>query len=139
MAALIVENRRILLGQRSAERAFYPGVWDVFGGHIEPQESCEQTLLRELDEELGIVPTAWIQIGIVPEPDPARHGEGRYIFFLVTAWNGTPTNRQLHEHSRIEWFSLDQAVRLNLAHPSYAHLFKQLLTTGADNECAALD
>jgi 8-oxo-dGTP diphosphatase len=139
VAALIVENQRILLGQRSAERAFYPGVWDVFGGHLEPQESCEQALLRELDEELGITPTAWIQIEILPEPDPERHEEGRYIFFLVTAWNGTPTNSQSHEHTRIEWFSLDQAVWLDLAHPSYAHLFTQHLTNEADNECEALD
>ena len=128
VAALIVKNQKILLGQRSAERSFYPGVWDVFGGHIEPQESYQQALLRELHEELGIIPTAWTQIEIFPEPDPARHGEGQYIFFLVTDWNGTPTNRQLHEHTRIEWFSLDQAVRLDLAHPSYAHLFAQLLT-----------
>ena len=132
VAALIVKNQEILLGQRSAERFFYPGVWDVFGGHIEPQESYQQALLRELHEELGIIPTAWTQIEIFTEPDPAPHGEGQYIFFLVTAWNGTPTNRQLHEHARIEWFSLDQAVRLDLAHPSYAHIFTQLLTNEAD-------
>jgi 8-oxo-dGTP diphosphatase len=59
VAALIVKNQKILLGQRSAERSFYPGVWDVFGGHVEPQESYQQALLRELHEELGIIPTAW--------------------------------------------------------------------------------
>ena len=127
VAALIVKNKKILLGQRSSERFFYPGVWDVFGGHVEPQESYQQALLRELPEELGIIPTAWTQIEILPEPDPARHGEGQYIFFLVTAWNGTPFNRQLHEHTRIQWFSLDQVGRLDLAHPSYVELFMRLL------------
>lgn len=101
-------------------------------------ESCKQTLLRELHEELDMIPTAWRELEVLPEPDPERHGEGRYIRFHVTAWNGTPTNRQLHEHSRIAWFTLDQAVQLDLAHPSYAHLFKQLLTNDADNECEAL-
>ena len=128
VAALIVRNQRILLGKRSTERAFYPGVWDVFGGHIEAQESCEEALLRELDEELGITATAWTHLETLPEPDPEQQGEGRYTFFLVTAWEGAPTNRQSHEHSSIEWFSLDQAVRLDLAHPSYAQLFARLLT-----------
>lgn len=127
VAAVIVEGQKILLGRRSAERAFYPDVWDVFGGHVEPQESCEQALLRELDEELGITPTAWAHIETLSEPDPEQHGEGRYIFYLVSAWNGTPANRQFHEHSRIEWFSLDRAMELNLAHPAYSDLFARLL------------
>ena len=131
VAALIVKNQRILLGQRSSERFFYPGVWDVFGGHVEPQESYQQALRRELHEELGIIPTAWTQIEILPEPDPARHGEGQYIFFLVTAWNGTPVNRQLHEHTLIQWFSLDQVGRLDLAHPSYVELFMRLVRNEA--------
>lgn len=38
VAALIIRSQRILLGQRSARREFYPGVWDVFGGHVELDE-----------------------------------------------------------------------------------------------------
>ena len=59
VAALIIQSQMILLGQRSAARAFYPGVWDVFGGHVEPGEQHHQTLIRELQEELGITPTEW--------------------------------------------------------------------------------
>jgi 8-oxo-dGTP diphosphatase len=57
VAALIVESQMILLGQRSPTRAFYPNVWDVFGGHLEAGEQPHQTLVRELQEDLDITPT----------------------------------------------------------------------------------
>ncbi len=133
-AALIVEGQKILLGRRSAGRAFYPSVWDVFGGHLEPRETYEQALVRELGEELGITPTAWARVATVSEPDPDGAGVGRYVFFLVTAWDGTPSNRQPHEHDRVEWFSLDQAVRLDLAHPAYRDVFARVLTNKEGGE-----
>lgn len=34
----------------------YPGVWGLFGGHIEPGESADTGVRRELMEELGYVP-----------------------------------------------------------------------------------
>jgi hypothetical protein len=37
VAALIIQSQMILLGQRSATRPFYPAVWDVFGGHVQPE------------------------------------------------------------------------------------------------------
>jgi 8-oxo-dGTP pyrophosphatase MutT (NUDIX family) len=62
------EDRRdasplVLLGRREAGRAFYPGVWDVLGGHLEPGETSEQALARELREEVGVTPTAWRYLG----------------------------------------------------------------------------
>lgn len=38
----------ILLVRRAANRAFYPDVWDAPGGHCEPGEQPEHTLVREL-------------------------------------------------------------------------------------------
>jgi len=51
---------RIFLAKRAACHHSYPGVWDLPGGHCEPGESQEQTLTRELQEELGITPNAGI-------------------------------------------------------------------------------
>jgi mutator protein MutT len=123
VAALIIRSQMILLGQRSSERAFYPGVWDIFGGHVEPGEQHHQTLVRELEEELGIVPTQWtfLEMFKVPSEQLTLH------LYLVTAWSGTPVNRQSEEHSAIGWFSLAQATQLPLAHPSYPALFARYL------------
>ena len=131
-AALIVESQMILLGQRSPTRTFYPNVWDVFGGHIEPGEHQQQTLVRELQEELGITPTKWNFLETIVASIPEQRGVQPYQLYLhlylVTAWFGIPVNRQYHEHASIQWFSLAQAVQLDLAHPTYPQIFAKYLT-----------
>ena len=124
VAALIIRSQKILLGKRSATREFYPGVWDVFGGHVEPSEQGEQTLIRELQEELGITPTNWSYLETI---SPGGSDDLTVHLYLVTDWTGTPTNRQLHEHSTIGWFSLAEATQLALAHPIYPTIFARYL------------
>jgi 8-oxo-dGTP diphosphatase len=132
VAALIIQSQRILLGQRAADRAFYPGVWDVFGGHMEPGEGQQQTLVRELQEELGITPTqeAYLEtIHLSPPASPGQVADQVIVhLYRVTAWEGRPTNRQPHEHRVIGWFSLAEATQLPLADPGYAVLFARYLT-----------
>jgi mutator protein MutT len=126
-AALIIRSQKILLGHRSARRTFYPDVWDVFGGHVEPGEQHEQTLMRELQEELGITLTQWSYLEGISFPSEPSNQVTVYLY-LVTDWTGTPTNRQLEEHSTIGWFSLEQAAGLPLAHPDYPTIFAKYLT-----------
>lgn len=51
--ALIDVDARILLAQRPAGRPM-AGLWEFPGGKIEASERPEETLIRELKEELGI-------------------------------------------------------------------------------------
>ena len=127
VAALIIQSDMILLGRRSSTRAFYPDVWDVFGGHVEPGEHREQTLVRELEEEIGVTATEWTYLETlnVPSDQLTMH------LYLVTAWSGIIVNRQPEEHSAIGWFSLAQATQLDLAHPSYPMLFARYLASGS--------
>jgi 8-oxo-dGTP pyrophosphatase MutT (NUDIX family) len=43
---------KVLLQKRAASRALYPNKWEIPGGHTEAEESPEQTIKRELFEEL---------------------------------------------------------------------------------------
>lgn len=54
MGALVRDGRnRVFVQRRSPDRRLLPGVWDVVGGHLEPGETPEQALARELAEETG--------------------------------------------------------------------------------------
>jgi len=52
--ALVDADGRVLIAQRPAGKAM-AGLWEFPGGKIEPGEPPEQSLVRELREELGIV------------------------------------------------------------------------------------
>lgn len=131
VVGLLIQDNRILLGLRSPTRSAYPNVWDAFGGHVEPGEDQPQTLVRELREELGITPIQWTYLETMSITTSEGQNAARILLevhlYLVTEWSGVPLNCQLHEHSTIEWFSLDQAVRLDLAHPSYPQIFAKIL------------
>jgi 8-oxo-dGTP diphosphatase len=51
---LVVDDAgRIFFQKRSATRKLFPNTWDVVGGHVEPGETLEETVRRELAEETG--------------------------------------------------------------------------------------
>ena len=51
--ALVDADGRVLIAQRPVGKSM-AGLWEFPGGKVEPGERPEQTLIRELDEELGI-------------------------------------------------------------------------------------
>lgn len=54
VGALIRDGRhRVYAQRRSPDRRLLPGIWDIVGGHVEPGETPEQTLAREIEEETG--------------------------------------------------------------------------------------
>jgi 8-oxo-dGTP diphosphatase len=52
--ALVDVDGRVLLAQRPPGKTL-AGLWEFPGGKVEPGETPEETLVRELHEELGIV------------------------------------------------------------------------------------
>lgn len=51
--ALVDIDNRVLIAQRPADKAL-GGLWEFPGGKVEPGERLEDSLIRELHEELGI-------------------------------------------------------------------------------------
>jgi 8-oxo-dGTP diphosphatase len=119
---ILFKDGRVLLGKRSPDREVYPNEWDVIGGHCLPGEKPAQTLVREMQEEIGVTPTAFSELAVLREPRPELYGEREYYIFLATGWVGQGPIVLEAEHSEIRWFAVDEAMRLDLAHPAYVDL-----------------
>jgi 8-oxo-dGTP diphosphatase len=52
-AAVIIEDNKVLLTKRPEDKK-HPGFWEFPGGKIDPGESPEEALHREIREELGV-------------------------------------------------------------------------------------
>jgi 8-oxo-dGTP diphosphatase len=88
-AALVDPEGRILLQQRSPHRRF-AGMWEFPGGKIEPGETPEAALIRELKEELGIETDSAC---LAPATFASHASDGEHILLLVYVcrkWRGSP-------------------------------------------------
>ncbi|MBI2850401.1 MAG: NUDIX hydrolase [Chloroflexi bacterium] len=127
-AGILFRDNKVLLGKRCSDRDFYPDTWDLPGGHCKDNETPEETLLRELKEELGITITEFNYVALLHEPKVSLYGEYYYHIYLVTNWLGAVRNLTTGEHSEIRWFEPDDALKLDLVHPDYPALFRQINT-----------
>jgi 8-oxo-dGTP diphosphatase len=53
-AGIIQKNTKILIAQRKKDSWMEPNKWEFPGGKVEPHETYEDCLIREIQEELGI-------------------------------------------------------------------------------------
>jgi 8-oxo-dGTP diphosphatase len=95
VAAIIERQGRILIGQRQPEQS-HPLKWEFPGGKVEPGETPERALTRELEEELAIRHARGAEITryefAYPGKDPIL-----LIFHQVTEFEGEPQNRIYRE------------------------------------------
>jgi 8-oxo-dGTP diphosphatase len=100
-AALIVRDSEVLIGQRRANQPMAL-LWEFPGGKIEPGESAQQALARELDEELGIKATVGPKV--IQIRHNYRHGGAVDLqFFSVREFEGEIQN-QIYE--QVRWVKL---------------------------------
>lgn len=97
--ALIDPDGRVLLAQRPADKAM-GGLWEFPGGKMEPGETPEATLIRELREELGIA----VKEACLAPFTFASHAYTDFHLlmplYLCRRWEGAP---QPLEHAALKW------------------------------------
>ena len=118
VAGAMIKDGRILLCHRSPNRRWYPDVWDLPGGHVEPGETSAEALKRELLEELGVSVRSLARHPL----DRVRTPEFELDIWPVTDWHGTPANLVPDEHDAIAWFAAEDLTTLEMAHHSYLAL-----------------
>ena len=82
--ALFLRNQEVLLGKRTPFRTMRANFWDLIGGHCECNETPEQTLLREVKEELGVTPTAFTRVATIKQSASETYEEYTYLIYMVT-------------------------------------------------------
>lgn len=88
-AALVDRDGRVLV-QRRREGGPMAGLWEFPGGKIEPGETPEAALIRELEEELGIdvTPACLAPAAFASEPLVDRHLI--LLLYVCRKWRGLP-------------------------------------------------
>jgi len=98
-AALIDADGRVLICQRPAGKQL-AGLWEFPGGKVEPGETPEACLIRELDEELGIKVA---HACLAPFVFASHSYDGFHLMmplYLVRRWEGFVTAK---EHEALAW------------------------------------
>jgi 8-oxo-dGTP diphosphatase len=102
--ALLDADQRILLAKRPAGKPM-AGLWEFPGGKIEPGETPEQAIVRELREELGVEPCERClhPFAFVSHPYETFHIV--MPLFVCRTWDGFPHPREGQE---LAWVKKDK-------------------------------
>jgi len=97
--ALIDSDGRVLLAQRPPGKAM-GGLWEFPGGKVDSGETPEDTLIRELREELGITVKEACLAPFTFASHPYQDFHLLMPLYVCRRWDGRP---QALEHSALKW------------------------------------
>jgi NAD+ diphosphatase len=128
---LITDGERALLGRQAS---WPPGRYSTIAGFVEPGESLEDAVLREVFEETGVIVTNPRYDSSQPWPFPSS----LMIGFLAQAERGSPI-RIGEELEDARWFTREEirSDGLPLVPPSHSISYR-LITTWLESEGQSL-
>jgi 8-oxo-dGTP diphosphatase len=109
VGAAIVRGDRCLVARRGSGMSA-PGLWEFPGGKIEPGESAEAALARELREELGVE----VEVGVLLGRGRAPAG-GVLVELDVFAARLVRGDAVAREHAEVAWLGAEALAQLDWA------------------------
>ncbi|PHQ49432.1 DNA mismatch repair protein MutT [Streptomyces cinnamoneus] len=122
----VLHQGRLLAARRSAPPEL-AGRWELPGGKMEPGETPQEALVRELREELGV------------EAEPLERIEGEwplkppYVLHVWTARLLSGEPRPLEDHDELRWLTpdrIDEVDWLEQDRPAVAAAVRLLAAAG---------
>jgi 8-oxo-dGTP pyrophosphatase MutT (NUDIX family) len=111
---LILRRQEEILLDRRCNTGFQDGNYSLVAGHVEAGESVIAALIREAQEEAGII-LSLDAVGFVHLMHRKSEDDLYYFdsYFAADCWVGEVTNCEPHKCDDLRWFSLN-SLPLNL-------------------------
>ncbi len=81
------EQGQYLLCKMADDHGVYPGQWGIVGGGMEPDETVEETVTREIKEEVGLDVQTIKKLSFADDKRTKIHRDGtseeQYLIFLL--------------------------------------------------------
>jgi 8-oxo-dGTP diphosphatase len=107
-AALVDGDGRVLVQQRPEGKSM-AGLWEFPGGKVEPGETLEASLIRELREELGIDVAHNCLAPACFASEPLGHQHLLLLLYVCRKWTGTAEPRHA---AALQWLRPSQLFAL---------------------------
>ena len=104
VAVLIDKNDSLLLARRAVDPA--KGKWDILGGFIEPGESAEEAVAREIKEETSLEVTGVEYLGSIP--DEYGHNGTPTLNLVFSAQVSAGDPKAQDDVASLHWVSVGQ-------------------------------
>lgn len=111
-------NEVLLLLRDDNSEILYPNMWDIPGGNVENDENPEETVRREMIEEMGLNNLGEISLFKIFTSENLTD----YIFWKRLDIN--PAEIDLKEGQRIQFFNINQIRQMKLAF-NYNHVLEE--------------
>lgn len=106
--ALFIKDNHILLSKRK-NTGYMDGLYSLPAGHMEKGETLVGALVREVQEEVGILlqPTDLTLYHVMHRKNTDEDIEYIDFYFKIAYWQGEPHNNEPEKCEHIKWFPLE--------------------------------
>ena len=119
-AAIIKDKNRLLIAKRHSKDPL-GGKWEFPGGKIEPDETPQECLVREIKEELGV------DVEIGPFYDDNVYSSQDHDIHLLFYWAEVINGEVIPVvHDDLKWITIDELANFDFA-PADIPIVKRLM------------
>ncbi|MCI4330061.1 MAG: NUDIX hydrolase [Thermoplasmata archaeon] len=125
--AVWLQRGRLLLVRRG--RPPFRGFWALPGGYVEPDESVEAAVARELREETGLVARPVELLGVYSRPGRDPRGPNASVVFRMTGRAGPPKGGD--DAAESAWWPVERLPELAFDHAEMVRAALDRSTSGS--------
>jgi 8-oxo-dGTP diphosphatase len=104
-------DNNILILKRAPNSRSNPRCWELPGGKVEPGESFDAAMIREIKEETNLNITLNRAVGIAQQDLPHIHS----VHVIMSVQTNSGDLKISEEHTAFKWATLEEIKSLNLS------------------------